>query len=74
MDDTATRILTQFGRNVRSEREASAMSLAELASPVGLDRAVIDGIERGSYEPTMLELLGLARALAVPPPKLVAGI
>jgi HTH-type transcriptional regulator/antitoxin HipB len=40
--------LLDFGRKIREVRRARGMSQAELASKLGMSRATISGIERGT--------------------------
>lgn len=60
-----------LGRRVNRLRVALGVSQEAFADQVGLDRTYISGIERGLRNPTLLVLLRLARALGVPPAKLL---
>lgn len=62
-----------LGRRVNRLRVALGVSQEEFADRVGLDRTYVSGIERGLRNPTLLVLLRLARALGVPPARLLDG-
>jgi transcriptional regulator with XRE-family HTH domain len=66
--------LLQFGERVRNARAALSLSQEELAFRCGLDRTYISGIERGKRNISILNLLGLAKALGVKPGVLLDGI
>jgi len=63
----------KFGNKVRSLRESKKMSQEQLAELAGLHRTYVGGIERGERNPTLLNLLKIARALEVPLSELVDG-
>ena len=65
--------LMKFGNKVRSLRESKKMSQEQLAELAGLHRTYVGGIERGERNPTLLNLLKIARALEVPLSELVDG-
>ena len=58
-------------RKLRLQRKLSQEKLAELAD---LHRNYVGGIERGERNVSLLNIVKLARALAVRPAKLVARI
>ena len=60
-----------LGQRVHRQRIAIGLSQEDLAGRVALDRTYVSGIERGLRNPTLLVLLRLARALGVPPSRLV---
>lgn len=55
-----------LGNAVYRQRMKLGISQEDLAGQVGLDRTYVSGIERGIRNPTLLVLLRLAQALAVP--------
>lgn len=65
--------LVAFGERIRTLREAARLSQEELAERAGLHRTYVGGIERGERNPTLLNLLKLARALEISPSHLVEG-
>jgi transcriptional regulator with XRE-family HTH domain len=56
-----------FGRRVRYLREAAGMSQEALADRAGLHRTYVSSLERGKRNVGLDNILGLARALGVPP-------
>jgi len=63
-----------FGQNVRNARERRHLTQTTLARAAGLSKAGMSLIERGVSETTIETLLGLARALQVPPESLLGSI
>ncbi|MDL9944269.1 helix-turn-helix transcriptional regulator [Gordonia sp. ABSL11-1] len=75
MDDT-TPLALAMGAAIRATREAqslSAVKLSALTEEVGhrIHRVAIGKMEEGEREPTVTELIVLARALRVPPLELI---
>ncbi|MCF3940909.1 helix-turn-helix domain-containing protein [Gordonia tangerina] len=75
MDDT-TPLVPAMGAAIRAAREAqslSAVKLSALTEKVGhrIHRVAIGKMEEGEREPTVTELIVLARALRVPPLELI---
>jgi transcriptional regulator with XRE-family HTH domain len=62
-----------FAENLRRERRRACLSRAALADSSGLDRTAIALLERADRAPGLSTLLSLARALGLPPAKLLAG-
>jgi transcriptional regulator with XRE-family HTH domain len=62
-----------FGRAIRAIRDRRGVSQESLALQCGLDRTYISGIERGTRNPSLTNILKLAVALDVPPAELFAG-
>jgi transcriptional regulator with XRE-family HTH domain len=56
----------QLGRRIRQIRTDRGLSLASLASKVGVTRSFVSGIERGVSYPSILVLREIAAALDVP--------
>jgi transcriptional regulator with XRE-family HTH domain len=65
------RICHDFGQTVRRLRHAMNLSQEELADLANIHRTYIGGIERGERNPTLTMIVRLARALGVPPAKLL---
>jgi transcriptional regulator with XRE-family HTH domain len=63
-----------FGQGIRAIRGRRGVSQESLALQCGLDRTYISGIERGTRNPSLTNILKLAAALDVPPAELFAGI
>lgn len=55
------------GRNIRRIREQRALSQEQLAEKCQLHRTYVSGIERGTRNPSLQNLLKIARALDVHP-------
>lgn len=60
-----------FGRSVRQHRTEVGLSQEALADRAGIHRTYIGGIERGERNPTLLMIHRLARALGIPPTRLL---
>ena len=56
-------VLGEFGRRVRSAREARGWSQEQLAQKAQLDRTYIGGVERGERNLALLNVNKLASAL-----------
>jgi transcriptional regulator with XRE-family HTH domain len=64
-------ILASFGKRLqklRTDRELSQEKLAEIA---GFDRTYISLLERGIRNPSLINILRLAKALNISPEKLI---
>jgi transcriptional regulator with XRE-family HTH domain len=59
-----------FGQAVRAIRNRRGLSQESLALECGLDRTYISGIERGTRNPSLTNILKLAAALEVHPAEL----
>ena len=55
--------MSRLGDTVRTKRKQLNMSGPELASKVGISKAMISYIENGEKKPSLETLLALARAL-----------
>lgn len=64
-------IRRQVGRNVRALREKSGRSQEDFAFDCELHRTYISGVERGVRNPTVVVLAKIAKALKVPPARLL---
>jgi transcriptional regulator with XRE-family HTH domain len=58
-------IRRRVGANVRTAREAQAISQEELADRANVHRTYISGVERGIRNPTVTVLEKIAKALRV---------
>jgi transcriptional regulator with XRE-family HTH domain len=63
-----------FGRAIRGIRNRRGVSQESLALQCGLDRTYISGIERGTRNPSLTNILKIAAALDVHPAELFAGM
>jgi transcriptional regulator with XRE-family HTH domain len=63
-----------FGQTIRSIRNRRGVSQESLALQCGLDRTYISGIERGTRNPSLTNILKIATALDVRPAGLFVGI
>ncbi len=63
-----------FGQAIRAIRNRRGVSQESLALRCGLDRTYISGIERGTRNPSLTNILRLAAALDVRPAELFAGM
>ncbi|MGO9447336.1 MAG: helix-turn-helix domain-containing protein [Solirubrobacteraceae bacterium] len=59
-----------FGEAIRGIRKQRGVSQEELALECGLDRTYISGIERGTRNPSLTNILKIAAALHVSPAEL----
>jgi len=60
-------ILIAFGQRVRDLRKARGLSQKELAELSGLHRNYVGGIERGERNPSLVNIVQLARGLELEP-------
>jgi transcriptional regulator with XRE-family HTH domain len=63
-----------FGRTIRAIRNRRGVSQESLALHCGLDRTYISGIERGTRNPSLTNILKIAAALDVGPAELFADM
>jgi len=61
------------GKNVRRLRVQKGMTQEELAFEAEIDLTYVGGIERGRRNPSLMVLVRIAKALGVPPPRLLEG-
>lgn len=62
---------SSLGAIVRATRERQGLSVAELAGAAEVDEARVQALEQGEPGTTYLQVVGVARALGMPPPELV---
>jgi DNA-binding XRE family transcriptional regulator len=60
-------------RTARKLRLQKEMTQEELAFEAEIDLTYVGGIERGRRNPSLMVLVRIAKALDVPPPKLLEG-
>jgi transcriptional regulator with XRE-family HTH domain len=63
-----------FARNLRSERKRLELSQEALGFLCDLNMSEISRLERSVRDPRLATIVKLARALGVPPAKLLEGI
>ncbi len=56
-----------FGKKIRAIRDRRGISQESLAFQCGLDRTYISGIERGTRNPSLTNILKIAASLEVSP-------
>ena len=66
--------LAGFGRNVRSRREAKALTQEKLAELAELDRTFISDVERGGRNLSLLNMKRIAKALRTSVSELTQGL
>jgi transcriptional regulator with XRE-family HTH domain len=64
----------QLGKTVRQKRHSLGLSQEALAERADLHWTYIGGIERGERNVSLINIVKIARALEVPPARLMAGI
>lgn len=67
----AVKVAKEFGEYIRAHREAKNYSVAHLAMTTSLSPQVVEALEKGSYEPTILDVKRLSRELSVQPMELL---
>jgi DNA-binding XRE family transcriptional regulator len=67
-------IRSVFGANVRRCRTSRKLSQERFADLAGLHRTYIGSVERGERNVSLDNIVGIARALRVPPTQLLEGI
>jgi transcriptional regulator with XRE-family HTH domain len=63
-----------FARNLRAERKRMKLSQEALGFQCDLDTSEVSRLERSTRDPRLATIVKLARALGVPPSKLLDGI
>lgn len=64
----------QFASNLRRERKRLKLSQEALGECCALDMSEISRLERSQRDPRLATIVKIARALEVPPAKLLDGI
>jgi transcriptional regulator with XRE-family HTH domain len=70
----ADKTTREFGTRIRAIRKDLAMSQEELGEVAGLHRTYIGHLERGEVNPSLINILRVAKALKVDPSNLVSGL
>lgn len=65
-----TKVLKNFGDNLRKKRRFADMSQEQLAEKLGIHRTYMSFIERGLRNPSLLMLFKISRALKIKLPEL----
>ena len=65
-------MLATFGQAVKAYRVASGMTQEQLAEAAGLHPGYLGTVERGEKNISLLNMIALCQALAVPPSELAA--
>lgn len=73
-DADLSRDIRVFGATVRRLRADRDYSQEGFADACGLDRTYIGGIERGERNPSLKNLLKMARTLRIPPAALLGDL
>lgn len=63
-----------FGIRVRDQRNRLGLSQMDMAERVGLHFTYLSQIERGERNPSLVNILRLAKSLEIDPAALVTGI
>ncbi len=63
-----------FGRNLRTERQRLNLSQEALGFKCDLNTSEVSRLERSARDPRLATIVKLARALGIPPAKLLDGI
>lgn len=63
-----------FARNLRAERQRLKLSQEALGYACNLDTSEVSRLERSQRDPRLATIVKLARALDIPPAKLLDGI
>jgi transcriptional regulator with XRE-family HTH domain len=67
-------VLAEFGRNLRKFREAAGLTQEALAERADLDRTYLSDVERGLRNAGIKNIVRLAKALGIPPSRLMDGV
>lgn len=65
-----TKILKNFGEQIRIKRKAAKLSQEELAEKIGVHRTYMSFIERGIRNPGLILIFKISRALKIKIPEL----
>lgn len=65
-----TKILKNFGENLKIKRKSANLSQEEMAEKLGIHRTYMSFIERGLRNPSLLMLFKISRALNIKLPEL----
>lgn len=68
------RVAAEFGQRLRAARTEAGLSQEALAHAAGLHPTYISNAERGYSCPTIYTVIRLAKALAIDPGEMIAGM
>jgi transcriptional regulator with XRE-family HTH domain len=71
MDRREDEVLRKLGQRLIYLREKQNFTISELAVRSGLDPGMLEGIEAGEVDPTLVVVIALVEALGVSPGELV---
>jgi len=71
---TQDKTTREFGTRIRTLRKELALSQEDLGEVAGLHRTYIGHLERGEVNPSLINILRVAKALKVDPSDLVSGL
>jgi len=71
---TPDKTTREFGTRIRTLRKELALSQEDLGEVAGLHRTYIGHLERGEVNPSLINILRVAKALKVDPSDLVSGL
>ena len=63
-----------FGESLRRLRVQADFSQEELAERAGIDRSYLGGIERGEHNLALINIIKIAKALNLPPHRLLESL
>ena len=66
--------LRKLGQRLTYLREKQNFTVSELAARSGLEPGILEGIEAGRVDPTLIVIFALAEVLGVLPGELVGGV
>lgn len=69
--ENRTQILDSFGKKLQKLRTDRNLTQEKLAEIAGFDRTYISLLERGSRNPSLVNIVRLAKALNITPDKLL---
>jgi transcriptional regulator with XRE-family HTH domain len=74
MDRREDEVLRKLGQRLTYLREKQNFTVSELAARSGLDPGMLEGIEAGRVDPTVVAIFALVEALGVSLGELVDGV
>lgn len=66
-------IASRLGKNIAAARKAAGKTQVETAEKAGIDAVSLSRIERGMAAPNIVTVENIAKALEIPPGKLLDG-
>jgi transcriptional regulator with XRE-family HTH domain len=74
VNTTTDKTTKEFGLRIKNRRREMALSQEELGEVAGLHRTYIGHLERGEVNPSLINILRVAKALKIDPSDLVSGL